>query len=100
MPVTDNSDKQLGQATLLDLSSGWGGTLNLRYAYMGNSRISSLGLSQVLLEDGDITLVALPISNQNPNKPAFERFKKLSEAEKILKGKGVDVGQRDKLSSD
>ena len=100
MPITDNSDKQLGQSTLLELSSGWGGTLDLRHAYMGNSRISSLGLSQVLLEDGDITLVALPISSENPNKPAFERFKKLSEAERILKDKNIDVGQREKLSSE
>jgi len=53
---------------------------------MGNSRISSLGLSQVLLEDGDITLVALPIDeSQGYKRPAFGRLKALSEAESELK---------------
>lgn len=101
LPLTDNSDKKLGQATLLEASQAFGGTLDLRHAVMGNSRISSLGLSQVLLEDGDITLVALPLDeNSEFKRPAFGRLKSLSDAESELKQLNIDVSKRESLSNE
>ena len=99
LPITNSEDKSIGQTLLSDASTAFGGMLDLRHAFMGNSRISSLGLSQVLLEDGDITMVALPIDESAGYKrPAFNRLKSTSEADRELKELGIDITNRTGLT--
>lgn len=101
LPITDSSDNSMGRTTMDKLTKAFGGALDLNHAFMGNSRISSLGLSQVLIEDGDITMVALPVDKSSGyNRPAFSRLKALSEAEKQLKSENIDLGLGVNLSSE
>ena len=101
LPLTDPSDHNLGQATLAEATKAFGGVLDLSHAVMGNQRISSLGLSQVLLETSDITMVALPIdTSAEYTRPAFSRLKKLSEAEQELKRMNIDVELKERLSAE
>lgn len=99
--ITDNSDKSLGQCTMADLKAGWGSALDIQHAYMGNNRLSALAQSQIVLEDGDITYVALPVDQSvSYPKPAFSRLKNLSKADAELRNMGIDITERENLTPD
>lgn len=101
LPLTDSSDHKIGQSTLADATKAFGGVLDLQHAFMGNQRISSLALSQILLETGDITMVALPVNaDDGYNRPAFERLKKLSDADAQLKQMNIDITLKEQLSQE
>ena len=101
LPITDSSDKNLGDTTMDELTRAFGGMLDLSHAYMGNSRISSLGTGQVWIHTGEITQVALPKDpNVNYNKPHFERFRLVSEADDILEKEGINSSKVAELTLD
>lgn len=90
MPLTDMSDKSMeGAFTLQDISGN--STLDLQHAYIGNTKITQLGLGKVLLTDPNITRVALPVTVDSLGgvKPDFDRLKKISEINKNLKARGI-----------
>lgn len=90
MPVTDMSDKSMeGAFTLQDISGN--STLDLQHAYIGNTKITSLGLGKVLITDPNITRVALPVTVDELGgvKPYFERITLVNQINTELKNKNI-----------
>ena len=61
------------------------GVLDWNKATIGGSRINSMGYNQVILNNGEVVGVDLPIDPSNPDMPDFNRLQQLQELDKQIR---------------
>lgn len=94
LSMTDAEDKPVGQTTLQKaLKGGFNGILDQRSITMGNLPIDPNALDKVILKDGRIYKVELPLDQellkQNIIAPAYNYSKNKEVADNEIKTKGI-----------
>ena len=66
------------------------GILDWNKATIGGSRINSMAYNQIILNNGEVAFVDLPVSLDDPNTPDFEKLKQLENLDKQLKLNNIE----------
>ena len=70
------------------------GTLDWNKATIGGSKIIPTAYSQVILNNGEVAGVDLPVDPNNPDTPNFEMLKQLEELDKQLKLNNIEDNEQ------
>lgn len=87
-----NSGENMGAGTTLKeaTTSSVGGVLDWNKATIGGSTINPAAYNQIVLNNGELIRVDLPVDPKNPNTPNFEILKQLENLDKQLMIAGIE----------
>lgn len=72
------------------------GVLDWNKATIGGSRIISTAYDQIILNNGEVVGVDLPVDPSNPNVPDFERLKQLENLDKQLRLNNIEDNEQNR----
>lgn len=72
------------------------GVLDWNKATIGGSRIISTAYDQIILNNGEVAGVDLPVDPSNPNVPDFERLKQLENLDKQLRLNNIEDNEQNR----
>ena len=103
MPLLDEQNHPMANATLLQVGNGvYKGQLDFRSITMGDAKISTNGISEILIDNGSITSAELPIDESAAKngiiKPNLSFLKNIEKADEQVKAAGIT--NRNNLTSE
>ena len=94
MPLLDAQNHPMANATLLQVGNGvYKGQLDFRSITMGDAKLSTNGINEVLIDGGSITSAELPIDEQAARngiiKPNLNFLKNIERADEQVRAAGI-----------